>query len=180
MGHNFQIRRSVRDIILFVLAIILLIGCDQFTKHLAIVHLKGAEAVPLIDNIIEFVYVENRGAAFGMMTGMKGLFVVLAFIVSAACIAIYACTPKRQKLLPFDICLCFIVSGALGNVIDRLRYGFVVDFIYFRPIDFPVFNIADILVTSSAALLIILFVFIYKEDDVRDIMFIGEGRNEEH
>ena len=67
-----------------------------------------------------------------------------------------------------------IVAGAMGNIIDRIRNGFVVDFIYFSLIDFPVFNVADIYVTCSAIALIVLFLFIYKEDDINKIPLLGK------
>ena len=74
-----------------------------------------------------------------------------------------------KKLLPLRICAVFIFSGAIGNFIDRLKLGYVVDFFYFKLIDFPVFNVADIYVTVAAFAMIILGLFYYKEEDYNKI-----------
>lgn len=168
---------SLKRILLFAVSAILLIALDQFTKYLAVIYLKDNGSVVLIDGILELLYVENRGAAFGIMYGMGWLFVVLALLVSAAVIYIYVKMPHDSKFFPLEACMAFIVAGAIGNIIDRIRNGFVVDFIYFSLIDFPVFNVADIFVTCSAIVLIVLFLFVYKEDDINRIPLLGKGRD---
>ena len=165
---------SLKRILLFAVSVILLIFLDQLTKYLAVIYLKDNGSVVLIDGILELLYVENRGAAFGIMYGMGWLFVVLALLVSAAVIYIYVKMPRERKFLPLEVCMACIVAGAMGNIIDRIRNGFVVDFIYFSLIDFPVFNVADIYVTCSAIALIVLFLFIYKEDDINKIPLLGK------
>ena len=98
-------------------------------------------------------------------------------LISAAVIYIYVKMPHERKFLPLEACMACIVAGAIGNIIDRIRNGFVVDFIYFSLIDFPVFNVADIFVTCSAIALIVLFLFVYKEDDIDRIPLLGKGRD---
>ena len=168
---------SLKRILLFAVSVILLIALDQLTKYLAVIYLKDNGSVVLIDGILELLYVENRGAAFGIMHGMGWLFIVLALLVSAAVIYIYVKMPHEGKFLPLEACMACIVAGAIGNIIDRIRNGFVVDFIYFCLIDFPVFNVADIFVTCSAIALIVLFLFVYKEDDIDRIPLLGKGRD---
>ena len=87
--------------------------------------------------------------------------------------------PKKRKYLPFFISLTMIAAGGIGNLIDRLRLGYVIDFFYFSLIDFPVFNVADCYVTVSVALLIILILFVYKEDDFEFLRLSKKGDNNE-
>ncbi|MBQ9420702.1 MAG: signal peptidase II [Lachnospiraceae bacterium] len=159
-------------------AVLALIALDQWAKHLAVVHLKGQMAVSLIRDILELLYVENMGAAFGIMNGMRLIFVLLPPVVSAVLIYVYLRMPAGRRFLPARICCIGIIAGALGNWIDRLRQGYVVDFIYFKPIDFPVFNVADIYVTCSAFLIIFLLIFYYKEEEISQIPLLGSDKSE--
>ena len=111
------------------------------------------------------------------MSGMKYIFVLLAAVITAAVFYIFMHMPYDKRFIPFDAALICVAAGAAGNVIDRLRLGYVVDFIYFKPIDFPVFNFADICITGAAALIIFLFLFVYKESDIQQIPFFG---NKDH
>ena len=86
-------------------------------------------------------------------------------IVLAALVWALPKIPQERHFLPLTLCLCFIGAGAVGNMIDRIFRGYVVDFFYFKLIDFPVFNVADIYVTTAAVILIVLIVFLYKEED---------------
>lgn len=151
----------------FVLVVFLLIVLDQWTKGLASAHLKNSPPLPLIPDILELLYTENTGAAFGILKGHSYFFYLAAGAVSLfACAAVWK-LPLSSRMRPLCFDLCFIVAGALGNVIDRLRYGYVVDFIYFKPINFPVFNIADIYITCACAALALLFLFYYKEEELK-------------
>lgn len=146
--------------------IVLLILFDQWTKQLVLVHLRGAEPVVLINGVLELLYTENRGAAFGILEGRQWFFFLIAGAVClAVCLAMRR-LPKTRRYLPLFADFCFLVSGALGNVIDRVRHAFVVDFIYFKPIDFPVFNVADIYITCACAGLVLLLLFYYKDDEL--------------
>ena len=119
----------------------------------------------------------STAAAFGIFNGMKYAFVMLAAIISIAAFICFIRLPDKKRLRPFRLCLVLITSGAVGNVIDRIRLGYVVDFIYFKPINFPVFNFADICVTCAAFLLIVLLLFVYKEEDLKDIPFIRDNED---
>lgn len=161
--HTDSISRG-KQLILFLLlpALVLL---DQYTKHLAVLHLKEQPDVILIRGVLQLSYVENRGAAFGSMQNMQVLLIGLPVIV--LCGIVYALwkMPQTRKYLPMFLVLLVLASGAMGNLIDRIMHAYVVDFIYFSLIDFPVFNVADIYVTCSAFALVLLMLFYYKEED---------------
>ena len=167
MGNHTGLKRGT---VSRLFAILILIALDQWTKSLAVTHLKGRAAVSLIRNILELLYVENQGAAFGIMNGMRLIFVVLAPLVAILLARILQKLPAAPRFRWFRLCCIFIIAGALGNWIDRLRQGYVVDFIYFKPIDFPVFNVADIYVTVSMAVLVILILFVYDDDTLSRII----------
>ena len=169
-----------------IVLLILLIAVDQITKYLAVVNLKGAEPVTLIPNVLELRYLENAGAAFSMLQNRQWVFYIITAVVliivfyvwgrvvvslkSYAQLKDYEATAGDFKIKTFrnglflDYILIVLAAGAIGNLIDRVRFQYVVDFIYFRMIDFPVFNFADICVSVAAVLLVVFFIFIYKDD----------------
>lgn len=147
-----------------LVAVIVLVCIDQITKYLAVLNLKGQEDFILIKNILELHYLENKGAAFGMLQNQKMFFVIITMIIIAFIIYVIFKLPNKGYKL-FEITLMFILSGAIGNFIDRIRFDYVVDFIYFKLIDFPIFNVADIYVSVFTFVLIVLLVFVYKEND---------------
>ena len=155
---------------------LLLILLDQFTKFLALTGLKGREPIVLIKNVLELRYVENRGAAFGILQNRQWVFLAVSVLVLAGIFILSRRIPKERKYLPLLICFYFIGAGAAGNMIDRIFRRYVVDFIYFRLIDFPVFNVADIYVTCSCILLILLLFFHYGEEDLEKCFSFGKKR----
>ena len=144
---------------LYEIIILLLIGLDQLSKIWAINHLKSIGSIPVIENVFHLTYVENRGAAFGMLENNQIIFVIVAAIASI-CGLYYLHTKKVNLIGKTGIML--IISGAIGNAIDRLRLGFVVDYFDFRIIWEYVFNIADIFVVVGTILLCIYIIF-YEE-----------------
>ena len=114
-------------------------------------------------------YLENRGAAFGILQNQKIVFVILTIIYLAAVFWFLHRCPKTGRYTLLHIIASVLTAGALGNFIDRLRLGYVVDFFYFELINFPIFNVADIYVTCGAALFFIVFIFVYKEEDVNEM-----------
>ncbi|MBR0039356.1 MAG: signal peptidase II [Lachnospiraceae bacterium] len=158
--------RNVLKYILFVLISGLLIFVDQLTKRLALKHLCNKEPIVLINNVLELVYVENRGAAFGILQNKYILFYLLTALVLVIILFNLYKLDLTSKYIPYFAFLVLIFSGAVGNFIDRLKNKYVIDFIYFKPIDFPVFNFADICITIGCAILIFSFIFIYKGDDI--------------
>lgn len=142
-------------IIYFIVAL-LLIAVDQITKYLTVSYLKPIGNIDLIPNIFSLTYVENKGAAFGMMQDARWFFICLTIIILAV-LTIYIIRKKPQgKLLRISFAL--IYSGAIGNLIDRLFSGYVVDMIRVHFFDFPVFNFADCSVVIGTILLCLLII----------------------
>ncbi len=134
-----------------------LVGIDQILKVLAIEYLKPVGSHPIIPDIFHLTYVENRGAAFGMMAGQKWLLVwVTAIVILAAIIAVMAGKIKNTTVL-FSVAT--IIGGGVGNLIDRVYRGYVVDYVHLKIIDFAVFNFADICVTVGTTVLLIYLLF---------------------
>ena len=150
----------------FILSSAVLIIIDQLTKNIALNTLYDNEPIVLIDGILELTYVENRGAAFGILQNRLIFFYILTVIVFFV-IFIYLYKLKlNQHYLLIYISLILIFSGAVGNFIDRLKNKYVVDFIYFKLIDFPVFNFADICITIGCTILILSLIFVYKGEEI--------------
>lgn len=150
--------------------IFLLVLFDQWTKRLAWTYLKGHEPVRLIPGVFELSYVENRGAAFGIFQGGQLFFSLITVGVLILIIYLIIRTPKSKRYFPLLFGFILLIAGAVGNFIDRISRGFVVDFLYFSLIDFPVFNVADCFVTCSAFILAFLLMFYYREDET-DFLF---------
>lgn len=166
-------KNGLKNYVMAVILVIVAVLIDQYTKYLAVTHLKDGPAFVLIDNVFEMNYLENRGAAFGLLQNRQIFFVCVAILIFAFILYCYVRIPKTGRYLPLRLCGIFIVAGAAGNLIDRIRLGYVVDFFYFRLIDFPVFNVADIYVTVSFAVLLILIFFRYKEEELE---FLGRKK----
>ncbi len=165
MKQNFTLKRAGIAFISF-LALILL---DQWTKFLAVANLKAQEPFVILPGIFQLRYLENRGAAFGMMQGAKGFFVVMALLAVIAIAYLYFRLPWKKRFHPLRTVGLFIAAGAVGNLIDRLMLGYVVDFFYFELIDFPIFNVADIYVTCATILMALLILFYYKEEELETL-----------
>lgn len=156
----------------YIYAGILILGLvtlDQWTKILAVSHLKNQTPIVLIKHVFQLQYLENRGAAFGLLQNQRIFFLIISIVILSAIVFIYFRLPAEKIFLPLRFCAIFISAGAIGNMIDRIRLGYVIDFLYFKLIDFPIFNVADIYVTVSTILLVILVMFYYKEDDLEKI-----------
>lgn len=148
---------------------------DQWTKHLTVIHLKDQPPVILIDGVFQLRYLENRGAAFGIMQNRQWFFLLAGVLILAAVLYLYRKLPTGRRYLPLRICAVLISAGAVGNMIDRIRLGYVIDFFYFNLIDFPIFNVADVYVTCATAVLVVLILFYYREEDLESL-FYRRGR----
>lgn len=155
--------------LVLIVGILILTALDQLTKHLAMFYLKGKESVSIIKNVFELTYVENRGAAFGILQNHREFFLILTAVALIAMAWVYWKIPAKKKYTPLSVILLVLMAGAIGNMIDRGLQGYVVDFFYFKLIDFPVFNVADIYVTVSCFVAVILLLFAYKETDFEEI-----------
>lgn len=165
-------KRIVFDLLLLGV----LIFVDQYTKYLAVINLKNKPAFVIINGVLEFTYLENVGAAFGMLPNQKIFFVFIAVIFLAVIAFVLTKTPPKKKFTILHILLTMISAGAIGNMVDRLRLNYVVDFIYVPIVKlfgqpFPVFNVADMLLTVSTVILIVLILFVYKDADFEFLSF---------
>lgn len=162
MKQNFSWKRALLALISFILLILF----DQWTKSLAVTHLMNQEPFVIIPGVFQLRYLENRGAAFGMMQGQQTFFVVMAAIAVLAITYMYFKLPWEKRFHPLRAVGLCIAGGAVGNLIDRVMLGYVVDFFYFELIDFPIFNVADIYVTCATVVLALLILFYYKEEEL--------------
>ena len=151
---------------LFYIVTVLLILADHLSKLLTVKYLKPVSTVAVIDGIFSFTYVENKGAAFGILQNARWVFII-ATIAAIIVMVWYKIKYKPQGKV-VNISMCLLLSGAIGNMIDRLLLGYVVDMFEVTFIDYPVFNVADCFVVIGAILLCIYILFIYKEPEKVD------------
>ena len=171
---KISINRAVKAILLFVV----LVAFDLFTKSLAVNALQDGRRIPLISGVLEFYYIQNRGAAFGMFQSGTFILSLISLAALIVLVVIYLMIPDDRKYLPLRLVLIFISAGAAGNLYDRITLKYVRDFIYFSLIDFPVFNVADIYVTCSVFILAFLIFFYYKEEDLQFMSSRGNTSND--
>lgn len=172
---------------LSVLTIIMLVILDQLTKFQAVVKLRNGSPFVIIDGVFELRYLENQSAAFGFdimsffqkifkikyftenpeafLTAKMVIFAIVTIAVVILLMIFYSRIPQTKRFFGINLILIFFVAGAIGNLIDRIVNNYVVDFFYFKLINFPIFNVADIYVTIAAFAFIILGIFYYKEED---------------
>lgn len=158
-----------------VLVFLFGIALDQITKALAVLYLKGHEPFTVIPGVLELRYLENQGAAFGMLQNRQFFFWILTAVFLCAAVWVIVRVPKTRTYLPLLLSVSVLASGAVGNFIDRITKRYVVDFVYFSIIDFPIFNVADICVTFGVIILIILLLFRYKEEEL-SVLFRKKNR----
>ncbi len=146
-------------------ATVILVGLDQITKYFALVYLKPVGSMEFIKWFLNFIFVENRGVAFGMFSGQRWFILLLTIVITIALIFYYTKLPKTKEYQLVRMVMVLIFSGALGNMLDRIFRGYVVDFFAFAFIDFPVFNVADIYVVVGVCILAFLILFVIKEPE---------------
>ncbi|QSX06878.1 signal peptidase II [Sedimentibacter sp. zth1] len=133
---------------------------DQITKLWAVKALKDFASISVLGSFLSFKYVENRGAAFGILQDQRIFFIISTVLLIGFIVAVILFNKKITKCSRYALVL--ILSGAIGNFIDRFRLGYVVDFIDFKFgsfYDFPVFNVADCCVVVGTILLLLLIIF---------------------
>ena len=159
---------SILKLFVFLLGIVILIALDQFTKYIVVENLKGDRSYDFIHNILSFEYLENTGVAFGFLPGKQ-------IIINIISITMLENIKENHvsKYTFIQILCCFVVAGAIGNTIDRLKNKYVIDFIKTDFIDFPIFNIADIYVTVAVGILLIVMMFFVKDEEFSAIFKKG-------
>lgn len=135
---------------------ILIAAADQVIKYFVVTYLRPIGSVSVIDNLFKLTYIENRGVAFGMFSDMRWIFVALTSALLG--LIIWYMFKKRPKSKMFYISVALIIGGGVGNLIDRICYGFVVDYLSVSLFP-PVCNFADYCITVGTVLLLIYFLF---------------------
>lgn len=148
---------------------LLLTALDQLTKYLAVLHLKDQPAIPLIKGVLELQYLENRGAAFGILQNQKVILLIVSVLFIGVILFFLNKVPDTSRYTILHVLAAAVIAGGVGNMIDRFRQGYVVDFIYFSLIDFPIFNVADIYVVTATILVFVLLLFVYKDEELKFI-----------
>lgn len=148
-----------RDKLLYLITLIVLIGGDQFTKHLITSSMQLGQSQVIINDFFYFTYAHNTGVAWGMLAGHLWLFIIVALVSAVLMIIFFRKTTKREVLTRFGLVLTF--AGMVGNLIDRVVFGYVRDFIDVIIVNynFPIFNIADMAVVIGVALIIFEIIF---------------------
>lgn len=152
-----------------------IVGLDQWTKYLTIKHLAGGGEVKFIGDAVVFSYMQNRGMAWGFFQNAQLVLCLLTVLAIGVIVFLYVRTPFEPEYRPIRIAEVMLVGGALGNLADRIFrfdpaegsyfHGYVVDMIYVKAIDFPVFNVADIFVSLAFLSFLFLLIFVYNEDE---------------
>lgn len=171
-----DMKQRVKHFIYFIILILV----DQASKYWVRTNLKDNEPISIIHNVLNLQYHENTGAVWGIMSGKVNFLIILTMVIFLLLVYLYYKIPNDKKYNPLKIISVFIMAGALGNLIDRLFLNYVVDFIYFKLINFPIFNIADSYLTVSSILLLILALFYYKDDDLEFLDHIFLKKKKEH
>lgn len=168
-----------RDAILLLISFIVLLFLDQYTKYLTVKNLEVSESIDFIKGFLQFTYVRNKGASFGMMQGQRTIFIILTCVVLPIMLFFYfkisviinICeeyvNSMKFKMLNISLMLMFI--GAIGNFIDRIRFSYVIDFLDVEFIDFPVFNLADCYITVGTGIMLVMM-FLMKEKELDYIL----------
>ncbi len=152
--------------IAIILIVVVLVLIDQVVKFWALTYLAPIGTIPVINGLLSFTYVENRGAAYGSFSNYTQMLAVISFLMSIGLIYLIIKFDKyfEAKIIKYGLVLT--LAGAIGNFIDRAFRSFVVDMFQFTFIDFPVFNVADICVVIGTA--IIMFGILFLEEDDKD------------
>ena len=165
------------------IGVFVLVLIDQVSKTMAIKNLKNNDSITVIKGFFSLTYVENKGAAWGVLSGRISILVIVTIILIPLFIFGMIKLYKNKELLDISklkavsilhIDIILLLSGAIGNIIDRIVNGYVVDLFQFTFIDFPVFNVADCYITIGAAIFIIIYLFILKDEDISILL---KGKN---
>jgi signal peptidase II len=154
-----------KKLVLAFLCIAVLTGFDQFVKYLTVLKLERGKSYVLINKVFQLTHVRNYGAAWSSFTGKRFFLLAVTLVVLVVLCMLYIRMSKLDMFKDIRVLLVFLISGALGNIIDRVVNGYVVDMFDFCLINFPVFNVADIYVTCSVILLFFIVIFKYKDGD---------------
>ena len=166
MENRIPIKPKVKRSAAYFSIFFLLVLFDQWSKYLAVAHLKGQADIPLIKDVFELSYLENTGMAWGLFAGGRWVFLAGTVLILALICYVFVKAPLTKRYEPMRAVLAVLSAGAVGNLIDRLLHGYVVDFFSFCLIHFPIFNVADCYVVIAGILFVLLFLFYYKDEEL--------------
>ncbi len=150
------------QLIIWAAIVVISVVLDQISKYIVVLNLKPIGSSAFIDGLLGFRYVENTGAAFGMMKGFRWGFIAISTVAIVA-LAVYLIKCRKDVPTLLGVSFAMIIGGGIGNQIDRIVNGFVVDFLELQFMDFAVFNIADCFVTVGAFLAVIDLLFVDRD-----------------
>lgn len=154
-----------------ILLIALLVSADQLVKHFVSIALEQQGSIVLIEGILQLTCLKNTGGIFGFLQNQNAFLLFMACILFLIFFYLLIKLPDKPKFVILHPVLSCMLAGALGNLTDRIRFGYVIDFIYFIGINFPIFNGSDVLISVSVLVLIGLLLFYYKEQDLEFLTF---------
>lgn len=165
MTINKKNGKDNKYVMIVVIIAIVIVAADQLSKVWVLSVLKEVKDIPVIDGVLHWHYAQNTGAAFSMMKSVEWFPVLVAVFAGIVALAalIYSFTRKHKMHILEIISLGLVIGGAIGNLIDRIRFGYVLDFIYVKLINFAIFNIADAALVVGAILLSIYVLFIHEK-----------------
>lgn len=176
--------KKVLNYLKLIIFILVLVSFDQLSKYWATITLKGNEDIYIIKDVLHLHYLDggNTGAAWGMLSGQIMLFIIFTIIAVLILGKILINVNNynyslKKSILILEYVISALIAGAIGNLIDRIIHNYVIDFIYFKLIDFPVFNVADCYVTVSCILTVIICIFFLTEDEFNSIFSLKIKRN---
>lgn len=167
-------RQRSKHLTLSIICVIVLTVLDQLIKKIVTDNMKVGDRIVLVDGVFEIHYIRNTGSAWGVLSGKTFLLVLISIFVVGLIAFLYHNISFNRRYRIVRILLTFILGGAIGNMIDRIALKYVVDYLYFSLINFPVFNFADIFITVSIILVVILMIFKYNGNDFD--VFIGDKK----
>lgn len=150
-----------------------MIGVDQLSKYLIEQNIALYESIPVIDKVLNFTYIRNEGAVFGILQDMRWLLISLTAIILVVCLGLVIKKAFKSRMMNWAIMI--ILAGGIGNMIDRIFRGYVVDFIDVQFVDFYIFNIADCCVVVGVVLIFLYFI----SDTIREYRLGKKKSNEE-
>ena len=154
--------------LIWLAVIIVTVFLDQLTKYLTVLHLKPIDTLPIIEDVFHLTYVENTGAAFGMMKDARWVFMITSTLAIIGILGymIHRYYVKKEKMPWMEaLSLSLILGGGIGNMIDRIMLGYVVDMFDLLLFNYPVFNLADCFVVVGAILGSIYYLWLYDKYD---------------
>ncbi len=153
-----------------LVCLIFLIILDRGTKYLSMLFCKDDNFV-LINNLLEITYIENYGGALGILNNQKFFFIFVSALFICLIVFFLCILPKQKNFNALNIWISFVLAGTIGNMLDRIIYGYVIDFIYIPKISFPVFNLSDIFCSIGSISILMTVIFKLKEKDLEFLNF---------